>query len=442
VGCTDSPVFDPEANLHIQLSKFCGQLHGYDVDAEGLALLKSFVPGEYFNDIARIKDSYDVMLVPETIEHVDNVKRFLEQLSKIRFKRCLITAPNSFLPNDNGNHFDAEGMYVEYVHPDHNCWFSPYTLKNCIQKFTDWKITQTYLLNNRCMVACLCERTSVWELNKIPQKAHFYWGNETISFLRYLTVYSFRKLNPDWQINIYIPSEKYKGNISWKTGESYDGLSFKGKDYTQELLSLDGINVKEFDFSSYPFVKDAPENYKSDLFRWYILTHEGGLYSDIDILYFRPMKDLFFNSTENKDVDAAICLQKYGHIIGFLLSSRDNPFFKRLLLNCEKSFNDEHYQSISAPMANEVYPTMDCINKMFPGLFFQNMPMGVVYALDHLNIPAIFYSSDLSCLKPETIGIHWYAGGIVSQQFNNELTDENFLSYDNIIAQKIKEMYP
>lgn len=290
--------------------------------------------------------------------------------------------------------------------------------------------------------ACLRESQTAWELNKIPKRAYFYWGNETISFLRYLTVYSFRKLNPDWEINIFRPSKKYKGKIPWETGEFYDGVNFRGKDYTQELFGLDGIYIKEVDFSSYPLVKDAPENYKSDLFRWYILSQEGGLYSDIDILYFRPMNDLFFNSKENENINAAICLQKYGHIIGFLLSSQDNPFFTKLLSSCENAFDSKNYQSLSAPMVNNIYPTMDCINEMFPDLVFHNMPMNVVYAIDHFNIPAIFYLNDSHCLTPETIGIHWYAGNMFSQEFNNELTHENLHSYDNLIVQKIKEIYP
>ncbi|MHC4060020.1 MAG: glycosyltransferase family protein [Planctomycetota bacterium] len=442
IGCTDNPIFEPETNLHIQLSKFCRQLDGYDIDTQGLELLKQYVPGKYFNDVAQIRDSYDIMLIPETIEHVDDVKSFLEQLSKIEFKKCLITAPNSFLPNDNGNHLKNDGVYVEYVHPDHNCWFSPYTLKNCIQKFTDWNVLQTYLLNNKSMVACLCENVHTWRLSKIPKKMHVYWGNQALSFLRYLTVYSFRKLNPDWQINIYIPSEKYKGAIPWETGELYDGVTFEGKDYSQELFSSEAINIKEVDFSNYPFIKDAPENYKSDLFRWFILSEEGGLYSDFDILYFEPMSNLFFNTEENKNLDLAVCLQKWGHIIGFLLSAPDNPFFKKLLLGCEKFFNTSSYQSISAPMVNKVYPAIHYIRRMFPDLVIQNMPMDVVYAVNHTNIPVIFCSNDLSVLKPETIGIHWYAGHKVSQQFNNELTDGNFLNYDNIIVQKIKEIYP
>jgi len=326
------------------------------------------------------------------------------------------------------------------VHPDHNCWFSSYTLKNCITKFTDWQVTESYLLNNQSMVGCLCERPNAWELNKIPKTAHFYWGNDTTSFLRYLSVYSFQKLNPDWEINIYIPSVHFKGDVPWISGEKYDGTEFMGRDYSHELFSLPGITIKEVDFSAFPQISAAPENYKSDFFRWYILSTEGGLYSDIDLLYFRPMNDLYFNCHDNRDIDCAVCLQYAGNIIGFLLSAPDNKFFSKIFDASITAFNTTSYQAISAPLVNQVFPSEESIREQLPDMKFINMPMDVVYALDHLSIPDIFQTNDLSRLTDNTIGIHWYAGHPVSQHFNNILTSDNFIDYPNILTSKIADI--
>lgn len=156
VGCTDHPVFNPATNLHLRLARVCRELDGLDVDLAGIEVLRRHVAGRYFNDVEEVSEPYDLLLVPETIEHVDNIRQFLESLTKIRFKRCLITAPNAFLPDDNGNEWSGPGAYVEYVHPDHNCWFSPYTLRRCITKFTGWKIEETYLLEHQTQVGCLC----------------------------------------------------------------------------------------------------------------------------------------------------------------------------------------------------------------------------------------------------------------------------------------------
>lgn len=158
VGCTDHPIFDPERNLHIQLSRVCGELHGMDVDEEGIEELRRHVPGRFYTDPREVTEKYDVLLVPETIEHVDNVREFLESLDRIRFRHCLITAPNAFIPERNGSHWESPGVFVEVVHPDHNAWFSPYTLKRTITKFTPWRILESYLMHNETMIGCLCER--------------------------------------------------------------------------------------------------------------------------------------------------------------------------------------------------------------------------------------------------------------------------------------------
>lgn len=156
VGCSDFPLFNAATNLHLQLHSHCSRLDGLDTDETGLAELARLAPGKYFNNISQISEDYDLLLVPETIEHVNNIQQFLSDLSTISFKHCLITAPNAFLPNDNGNYWTTSGRYFEHVHPDHNCWFSPATLQTCIQKFTNWQIDELILLNYQHMVGCLC----------------------------------------------------------------------------------------------------------------------------------------------------------------------------------------------------------------------------------------------------------------------------------------------
>ncbi len=160
VGCNDYPIFNPATNLHLQLHNLChcSKLDGFDIDETGLTELANLVSGTYFSRFSQITENYDLLLVPETIEHVDNIQIFLAELSTISFKQCLITAPNAFLPNNNGNYWTESGTYIEHVHPDHTCWFSPATLQTCIRKFTDWQVDELFLLENRTMVGCLCSK--------------------------------------------------------------------------------------------------------------------------------------------------------------------------------------------------------------------------------------------------------------------------------------------
>ena len=77
----------------------------------------------------------------------------------------------------------------------------------------------------------------MWHLTKIPKIIHFYWGNEKLSYLRYLSVYSFRKLNLDWQIKIHVPAVLSTDLPAWNTMHQKNIKI--DKDYFDRLEELD-----------------------------------------------------------------------------------------------------------------------------------------------------------------------------------------------------------
>lgn len=154
-GCNDWPIFKPDYNLHIFLSKVTKSIHGFDVDLEGIEHLRVFVNQPYFSNFNDLNgNKYDVCIVPETIEHVDNVRTFLEGIESVDAQVFYITAPNCFSKRHiNRNHYQND-LFIEVVHPDHNYWFSPYTLKNVIEKYTSLKVDEVTLLEGDTMVCC------------------------------------------------------------------------------------------------------------------------------------------------------------------------------------------------------------------------------------------------------------------------------------------------
>ena len=154
-GCTDWPVFNSNNNLHIQLSEHTKSIDGFDIDEEGIENLRKFVNQDYFSKYNDIPDKkYDVCLVPETIEHVDNVEIFLKNVSRVNASKFFITGPNCFSKERLNNFIIEKDHFIEIVHPDHNCWYSPYTLKNQIEKYSSLKVTNIYLLENGGMICC------------------------------------------------------------------------------------------------------------------------------------------------------------------------------------------------------------------------------------------------------------------------------------------------
>jgi len=156
VGCVDYPIFKPESNLHIYLSAFVPELHGLDLNVEGLDVLKKYVDQPYFSSMADVAESYDVCLIPEVIEHVNDIGAFLKDVGKCDARLFVITAPNAFKKRES--FFKSRTLWVERIHPDHNCWFSPYTLKNVIEKYSGLNVRNVFLMNRKTMVCCVCSK--------------------------------------------------------------------------------------------------------------------------------------------------------------------------------------------------------------------------------------------------------------------------------------------
>jgi glycosyltransferase involved in cell wall biosynthesis len=263
-----------------------------------------------------------------------------------------------------------------------------------------------------------------WHLADVPRKAHFYWGSENTSFLRYLSVASFQLFNPDWEIDLYVPTSTYRGGPDWTTPEVYEGSAYHGRDYAHRLFALPGLRIREVDFSDYPEIQKAPETYKSDFFRWHILDQQGGLYGDTDIIYSRSIREAPFNVASNRVAQVGICQHDEGHIIGFFLSAPGNRFFRRIQKEARKSFSAAKYQSMGSHLLNRLYPTATAISAAHPGTQLVNLPMELVYPLDHRKIDSIHKKSDPANLPAGMIGLHWYGGAPLSQRYNDLIDHE------------------
>ncbi len=113
--------------LHGLLESKASYLVGTDVNRDALSKMeKSGISGLYHIDNLPENERFDILLVPDVIEHVGNVEEFLESLQKINATTIVITTPNAFRLQ-NRSLFQSE-----IVNTDHRYWFSPYTLSKSI----------------------------------------------------------------------------------------------------------------------------------------------------------------------------------------------------------------------------------------------------------------------------------------------------------------------
>lgn len=149
IGCADAMVFKAESNLHIYLSKLENTtVEGLDINVEAINTLAGVCPGTYYTSYDQVQSNYDMVIVPEVMEHVPDVNLFLKSIFAIPSDEYLITVPSM----DPAQIFCTDTYCLEQVHPDHKYWFSPYTLYNVISPFLEEHRVRMYYLENKTQV--------------------------------------------------------------------------------------------------------------------------------------------------------------------------------------------------------------------------------------------------------------------------------------------------
>jgi hypothetical protein len=253
----------------------------------------------------------------------------------------------------------------------------------------------------------------MWRLNNIPKVLHVYWGGGKMSYLRYLTIETFRYYNPDWEVILYKPAVNQVA-IHWKTKEQDYADHYE--DYLDKVETL-GVLVKSVDFTTMGFPDTAAEVHKSDFLRWELLSHVGGVWADMDILFIKPMDELSFNIKKNRGVNTVFCISDYGHSIGFLMGSENNSCFRKIREASYAEYQGRYYQCIGSLLCNKIFPDMAAVTAS--GAEPYNLPMDVVYAHNANNVKDLFAPSAMEKLTDNSIGIHWYAGNSIAGQYLN-----------------------
>lgn len=144
LGCVDEGLLERKLKfgtlLHAELEKVAKEVWGFDVSREGIEWLKKYSQGRFVaGDVEHLdrvqelwRQSWDVIVATELIEHVDNVGLFLDSAKGLFSSNTVmvLTTPNAFWLNA----FPYNVLGYEYVHPDHNYWFSWKTLSTLLQK--------------------------------------------------------------------------------------------------------------------------------------------------------------------------------------------------------------------------------------------------------------------------------------------------------------------
>ena len=274
---------------------------------------------------------------------------------------------------------------------------------------------------------------------------YFYWGNETMSYMRYMTLYSFCKFNPDWTVYLIKNNQTHERYLINTIVEKQDKTEYKGKDYS---YLIDDLNINILDFQNKMINLDdktvscMSDVHIKDILNWKILGECGGVVADMDIIFIKPL----LNEINSDAEIGLICFEGYpkkDYIpVSFMYSSSKNIFFESVYKNALKNYNPDVYESCGTLCIKE--KNLKEIITNFPSLKIQQLKSEIVFPLIKyywdLGVQMLYKGDYTNKILPSSIGIHWYGGTLLSQRYNNKIDDQSVHKINNTITVTIRNI--
>lgn len=262
------------------------------------------------------------------------------------------------------------------------------------------------------------------EKKHIPKILHLYWGlNLPLSYLRYLTVISWIRYNPDWQIIIGTP--KVTSGISRHHDDK--DMFYSGEDYFDKLRHIDNVTIQEFDWSGHQHIKTEVQ--RSDIYRWVQVPKYGGWWSDFDILYLKPMISIEHFTKPVMIVYHTKSTRKQ-HPIGFWGSPKNNRWIQNIGVRGDNRLKRNNKAMQGA--GTEAIPTIihKCNDYITPDIVYPFPWNGLEPMLNNkqYNLPS------------ETIGIHWFGGAEVTKELEKQMLPDTDFDMSKNFHRIVKEL--
>lgn len=144
VGCVDSGLTQARLEtgelLHARMQQVARELWGVDVDRSGIDLLSQRFDNLFVLDAGALAEDsrlsgqrFDLIVATELLEHLSNPGQFLDGVRELMVPghtQLLISVPNA----TRLSLLWTISRGVEFVHPEHVCWYSPYTVSNLLRR--------------------------------------------------------------------------------------------------------------------------------------------------------------------------------------------------------------------------------------------------------------------------------------------------------------------
>jgi hypothetical protein len=231
-----------------------------------------------------------------------------------------------------------------------------------------------------------------------------------MSWMQTLSVLSFKRYNPDWAIKIHLIKQ-----IPQELGANVYVPEYTGEDHFQSLSNFD---IDLHDIYDEGIANDKHGIQVSDILRMRLLHRVGGVYSDFDTLWLKPMSKFYEVYTEN--FETTIC-QHAGdkHHNASNLVSEPNGSFLAAVIALQNRINRPpyDYQAYNNALLNRWFRNWDRVKKTYPRLL--KIDYETFYPYDVYHPERQWKEDNLSYLVEKTVAVHWFNGNNLSKEFIN-----------------------
>lgn len=277
-------------------------------------------------------------------------------------------------------------------------------------------------------------------MKHIPKKLHTYWNGSSMSELQAFTVSSFHKYNPDWEINVYVPKQEAQSSQKYIP-------DYTGKDYFPSVKALDYVNIKTIDLDDYGINPELHDILRSDIFRYYKLYDEGGVWSDFDVIWLKPMshfKNIEYHGDVAYDDIRTVVSMNHGsagaHSIGILIHCKNDPYMASVIELTKKVGPPYKHEVFGAKMIQREYNSLESMSE-FDGVIGTRLETYYPYSLwpHRNNIHMLYQGNSLGFINNNVLCVHWYNGHhysknyVNSNGFNRDCTMTTILKKEGLI---------
>jgi hypothetical protein len=252
-------------------------------------------------------------------------------------------------------------------------------------------------------------------MKSIPKKCHFFWNGLPMTYLQTLGVVSFHKYNSEWEIIVHKAKQKPE-----EYGENRYIQEYNGVDFFHMIENLNYVKFNSLDLKDCHLPKDAPTIMATDLLRTYILHKEGGVYSDHDVIWLKPMSEFVnidcIGNPSNFESTACLYKQINGHHnMSVMVSEQGSPFIDSIVQAQRRIGAPYSDQKFSAELLNSMYPNFYNITAKYPRVL--GLQYKTFYPYSTFNMGQLFLEDDLSPIESQDVMcVHWFANNSVTRE--------------------------